>query len=101
MSLRVQIASANHADASQSNYEPKAWNAPELTFVVREPFPSRSSSVSIVFGSISQQNPMQLTLLMAENGVIFSDGIEADYLEFNAGTLASIEVAERKGVLVS
>ena len=97
----LQIASAYQVEGSQSAYEPKPWNAQELTFAVREPFPSRSSSASIVFGSISQQSPMQLTSLMPENGVIFSDGIETDYLEFNAGTLASIEVAERKGILVS
>ena len=37
---------------------------------------------------------------MAENGVIFSDGIEKDFLEFNSGTQAVIGIAERKGVLV-
>jgi hypothetical protein len=38
---------------------------------------------------------------MPENGVIFSDGIEADFLEFNSGTKATIEVAERHGMLVA
>ncbi len=37
---------------------------------------------------------------MAENAVIFSDGIEKDFLEFNSGRKAVIGVAERKGVLV-
>jgi hypothetical protein len=37
---------------------------------------------------------------MAENGVIFSDGIEADFLEFNAGSRATIGIAERQGLLV-
>jgi hypothetical protein len=37
---------------------------------------------------------------MAEHGVIFSDGIEKDFLEFNSGTQASIGIAERKGILV-
>jgi hypothetical protein len=37
---------------------------------------------------------------MPENGVIFSDGIEADYLEFNSGAKALISVAEREGRLV-
>ena len=97
----LQIASAYHEDAEQRSYEPKPWNTPELTFAVREPFPSRSSSASIVFGNISRQSPMLLTSLMPESGVIFSDGIEADFLEFNSGTLASIEVAERKGILVT
>jgi hypothetical protein len=33
-------------------------------------------------------------------GVIFSDGIEKDFLEFNSGTQAVIGIAKRKGVLV-
>jgi hypothetical protein len=37
---------------------------------------------------------------MAENGVIFSDGIEADFLQFNSGTIATIQPANRRGVLV-
>jgi hypothetical protein len=37
---------------------------------------------------------------MPENGVIFSDGIEADYLEFNSGTRAVVTVADKKGRLV-
>jgi hypothetical protein len=37
---------------------------------------------------------------MPENGVIFSDGLEADYLSFNSGVEARIEVAEKKGRLV-
>lgn len=37
---------------------------------------------------------------MPENGVIFSDGIENDFLEFNAGTQAIISIAEKRGYLV-
>jgi hypothetical protein len=43
---------------------------------------------------------MRLISQMPENGVIFSDGIESDYLEFNSGTLAEIGIAEKKGQLV-
>jgi hypothetical protein len=32
--------------------------------------------------------------------VIFSDGIESDFMEFNSGTEASITVAEKRGRLV-
>ena len=42
---------------------------------------------------------MELVSQMAEKGVIFSDGIEADFLEFNSGTHATITVAEKKGLL--
>jgi hypothetical protein len=38
--------------------------------------------------------------LMGDQGVIFSDGIENDYLDFNSGTRATVSVSERKGVLV-
>jgi hypothetical protein len=37
---------------------------------------------------------------MPENGVIFSDGIEADRLDFNSGTEAQITIAERQGRLI-
>jgi hypothetical protein len=37
---------------------------------------------------------------MPENGVIFSDGIESDFLEFNSGTKAEISLAAKKGRLV-
>ena len=51
-------------------------------------------------GWIERDAPVTIASEMAENGVIFSDGIEADFLEFNAGTLATISVAERQGFLV-
>lgn len=97
----LQIAHAYQLPTEHVAYHPMPWNANQLTFAVREPFPSKSSAANIVFGSVTEKQPLRLTSLMPENGVIFSDGIEADYLEFNSGTLASIEVAERKGVLVS
>jgi hypothetical protein len=37
---------------------------------------------------------------MPENGVVFSDGIEVDYLDFNSGMTATIGVAERAGMLI-
>jgi hypothetical protein len=37
---------------------------------------------------------------MPENGVIFSDGIESDFLEFNSGVTATVSIAERAGVLI-
>lgn len=96
----VQIMNAYNLDTEHVNYQPMSWDVNQLTFAVREPFPSKTTSASIVFGSITASQPMRLTSLMPENGVIFSDGVEEDFLEFNSGTLASIEVAERKGILV-
>jgi hypothetical protein len=71
-----------------------------LRFAVREPFPSRESAAKLVFGEISARSPLPLSSRMPENGVIFSDGIEADFLEFNSGTTAVITVAEKQGRLV-
>jgi len=37
---------------------------------------------------------------MPEDGVIFSDGIQSDFLEFNSGTIATISIADKKANLV-
>jgi NAD kinase len=76
------------------------WESDYLYFTVREPFPTRTTSASLVFGRITNETPLILESQMAENGVIFSDGIENDFLEFNSGTQAVIGIAEKKGVLV-
>ena len=75
------------------------WNADYLYYTVREPFPSKTSSATLVFGKVTPRQPLALVSLMAESGVIFSDGIENDFLEFNSGTRAEITLAERKGRL--
>jgi len=77
-----------------------AWDAGYLLYTVREPFPTRTTGASLVFGRVTPETPLILESRMAENGVIFSDGIEKDFLEFNSGTKAVINIAERKGVLV-
>jgi NAD kinase len=77
-----------------------AWDADFLYFTVREPFPSKTSAASLVFGKITNESLLSVTSQMPENGVIFSDGIEADYLEFNSGIIARLGIAEKKGHLV-
>ncbi|MEQ8154976.1 MAG: sugar kinase [Clostridiaceae bacterium] len=76
------------------------WNIDYLYFSVREPFPSRTSKADIVFGKVTKGCPLKILSQMPENGVIFSDGIESDYLQFNSGIEATITVAEKKGHLV-
>jgi len=76
------------------------WESDYLYFTVREPFPTRTTGASLVFGRVTPETPLTLESQMAENGVIFSDGLEKDFLEFNSGTKAVIGVAEKKGVLV-
>ena len=77
-----------------------AWDAQHLFFTVREPFPSKTSTASLVFGRITKKLPLQVGSLMPERGVIFSDGIEEDFLDFNAGSQAEIRIADKIGHLV-
>ncbi|MDB6025565.1 MAG: hypothetical protein JWM68_1788 [Verrucomicrobiales bacterium] len=77
-----------------------AWDANYLCFTVREPFPSNTTAASLVFGKVTEDAPLRMTSMMPENGVIFSDGIEKDFLEFNSGMQATVSIAEKKGHLV-
>lgn len=83
-----------------TGHRPLPWDAPQLVFAVREPFPSRASQATLVYGEVSAQAPLRLRSRMAEQGVIFSDGMEADFLRFPAGVEAVIGPAGRKGLLV-
>jgi hypothetical protein len=38
---------------------------------------------------------------MPENGVIFSDGFEQDFIEFRSGTRATVGIADKRGCLVT
>jgi len=75
------------------------WDSDYLLFSVREPFPSNTTGTSLVFGKI-ESSPLQVTSQMPEGGVIFSDGVEQDFLQFNSGIEAKISVASKKGYLV-
>jgi len=81
-------------------YSPLPWDSSDLQFAVREPFPSRSSQASLVFGRLTNAQQLSVRSLMPENGVIFSDGIEADRLDFNSGTEVQVGLAERVGRLM-
>ena len=77
-----------------------AWHEERLQFTVREPFPSRTTGTQLVFGEVTETKKLLLESYMPEHGVIFSDGIEQDFLSFNSGCLVSIGVAKTKGRLV-
>ena len=77
-----------------------AWDSSYLMFNVREPYPSTSTGANVVFGKIELQNTLTITSLMPENGVIFSDGVEQDFLQFNSGAIAKIGIADKCGILV-
>jgi hypothetical protein len=76
------------------------WSDELLLWAVREPFVSRTSQAGLVCGTLEGGAVMIVESMSPENGVIFSDGIEADALEFNAGTIATIGIASRKARLV-
>lgn len=76
------------------------WGEKRLQFSVREPFLSKTTGTELVFGSIDLIHPLLLESLMPEKGIIFSDGIEDDYLDFNAGCIVSIGIANVQGQLV-
>ena len=77
------------------------WDSDYLYFSVREPWPSKTSAADITFGKITSATPLALVSQMPENGVIFSDGMESDFLQFNSGTIATIGVAAKKGHLIT
>jgi len=76
------------------------WSTTELIFAVREPFPSKTTGTNLVFGTVSPSAPLKIESLMGENGVIFSDGIENDFITFNSGTEVEISLASKRGKMV-
>jgi len=73
----------------------------ELLFVVREPFQSVRTQIGITAGVINDRQSLSIESLMPANGVIFSDGIETDFLKFNSGAIATIGIAEETAKLVT
>ncbi|WP_434391549.1 NAD+ kinase [Melittangium boletus] len=76
------------------------WEDPRLAFVVREPFISRHSSARRVSGFIHQEAELVVESRMPSGGVIFSDGVEEDFLAFNAGITARVHPAPRRALLI-
>jgi NAD kinase len=70
------------------------WEARHLVFNVREPFLSKTSGAEIVHGEIDTEHTFEVVSQMPRNGVVFSDGIEEDHIEFNSGAIAKISLAE-------
>jgi len=76
------------------------WNANKLIFVVREPFLSKTSKTDIAYGIITNESTLKIESNMPNNGVIFSDGIESDFLNFNSGSIVEIGISNEKANLV-
>ncbi len=77
-----------------------SWDSDFLHYSVREPFPSNVTGTDIVFGRITDKKQLILESHMPENGIIFSDGILEDNVEFHSGIKATVGMAEWKSRLV-
>ncbi len=77
------------------------WDSERLVYSVREPFPSQVTQCSLVHGYLTRETPLVVTSRMPINGVIFSDGVEADFLEFNSGSTLTIAPSQQKTVLLT
>jgi len=86
--------------ARMATATPLPWEARELRWVVREPFASRSTGATIVAGRLGEGELLELESQMPVHGVIFSDGIEQDFLNFNSGGIASVGLSDVSAQLV-
>ncbi|MDH6251588.1 NAD kinase [Chryseobacterium sp. H1D6B] len=75
-------------------------NEEDLYFAVREPFKSIKTETEICGGAIKKGNKLIIESLMPNNGFIFSDGIEQDFLQFNSGATVEIRLSDEEAVLV-
>lgn len=90
------------ANMFEKNLKPKRpkLKDTELLFAVREPFQSVRTQIGITSGIIKNQNNLTITSLMPTNGIIFSDGVESDFLRFNSGAVATIGIAKETATIV-
>ncbi len=77
------------------------WEDRRLAWAVREPFVSRQSQASLVAGWLEERDELIIESLMPETGVIFSDGVEQDFLPFNSGAIVRIQVSQQRANLVT
>lgn len=96
---------ANNINRQKSNREKQQqslidWEDEKLVFVVREPFLSKVTQTDIGFGIITKRQTLKIESNMPTKGVIFSDGIESDFLNFNSGSHVEIGIADEKANLI-
>jgi NAD kinase len=101
MNMAAGVSAAFSADAKRAARNPLrlSWDAENLVYVVREPFVSRTSQATMIAGLVTPHSEMVVESEMAADGIIFSDGVESDFIEFNAGAVAHIAAAPEKAML--
>ena len=65
----------------------------ELTFLVREPWPSVVTGTDLRDGKFAPGEALTLTSEMNDGGVVFGDGIEQDSLELPYGQVLTVRAA--------
>lgn len=88
---------AQHSRGSL-NFQDKyrfAVDARELRFNVREPFISQTSQAELISGKVTERETLEVVSRMPQQGIIFSDGMETDFIKFDSGMRAVIRVADR------
>jgi hypothetical protein len=74
--------------------------AQRLCFFVREAWPSIATGTSLTEGDLDASEHLEIISGMENGGVIFGDGIESDYLDFDWGERAQVGVATQRLHLV-
>lgn len=85
----------------EKNLTPKQPKLKEndLLFAVREPFKSMRTQTELTAG-ILRNNILKIESFMPNNGIIFSDGVEKDFLNFNSGSIVEIGIAKETANMV-
>ncbi len=102
----ILLGAARIAESADSGFtyerllDGMTWDSRQLMFAVREPYPGTSSKAELIVGKVDEKHPLSMESAMAEEGVIFSDGMLDDALPFNAGSRVSISRANQTGRLI-
>jgi len=100
--MRSVVEGANAVvGRERTEYTPVPWDSRDLIFSVREPFPSNVTGTSLVYGKVVENTMLVLRSRMAEGGVLFSDGVIKDSIDFNSGTVIEIDLSPVSGALVA
>jgi hypothetical protein len=100
MSFKTWTESITEHDSEYPFPVPFDRGEDHLIFNVREPFPSKVTGTEIVCGMVTGRSPLVIRSHMPEDGVIFGDGIERDYLEFTSGRTATVRPSDTRVHLV-
>ncbi|HEY3997824.1 MAG TPA: NAD+ kinase [Candidatus Xenobia bacterium] len=77
-----------------------SWDDRRLVYVVREPFVKRGVSARDTAGVVGEGETLEIESLMPSEGVVFTDGVESDFVAFNAGTVLRISCTAHQAHLV-